>query len=653
LPSKTTTPSPASGATGQATNLTLSWVNGGDATSYNVNFGVSNSMTARGNQAGITYIPPGVLTHTDYQWRIDAVNAQGTTTGDTWNFRTINPIPVKATTPSPANHAVNQVTNLTLSWVNGGNALSYYVYFGLSNSLVAKGNQAGTTYVLSGVTYNTNYQWRIDATNIYGDPSFTTGDTWDFATTNPVPRIATNPSPANGVINQLTTKTLTWNDAGAGTVAAATNYQVYWGLNGAMTNNAYTATASYTLPTLLAGSNYQWRITSFNGNGSPNVITGTVWNFTTANNEITTTGGTVTTNGNYIIHKFTGNGTFGVNGNVKLCEVLCVAGGGHGGGGGGGGGGFLSNGVYQVTNGTIAIVGIGGSPPDHNSSNSVFGTNIAIAGGNGTYGVGAAGSDGGSGSGGNIVSGIGGLGTVGQGNNGGNGGPNGDPSYASGGGGGASQVGYNGDINGFGGSGGDGKISSISGTTEYYAGGGGGVGQVYGGYGGNGGGGKGGNGTTSIGDNGAPTTGGGGGGGGNDPGYGGNGGSGIVIVRYDDSFNLLKAINPVPSDDSADADLGGVILGWQDGGGGTNFHVYFGLEGAMTNSYNGTATNYVTGALEKGKTYQWRVDTENASATIEGTTWSFHSLFYIIPHRINGVVDNKRVFGVKGKLWGK
>jgi hypothetical protein len=27
--------------------------------------------------------------NTEYQWRIDSVNAQGTTTGDTWSFTTL------------------------------------------------------------------------------------------------------------------------------------------------------------------------------------------------------------------------------------------------------------------------------------------------------------------------------------------------------------------------------------------------------------------------------------------------------------------------------------------------------------------------------------------------------------------------------------
>ena len=58
----------------------------------------------------------------------------------------------------------------------------------------------------------------------------------------------------------------------------------------------------------------------------------------------TATGGTITTNGSYLIHTFTSDGTFTVSGGSLVCDVLVVAGGGGGGssqagtGGAGGGG---------------------------------------------------------------------------------------------------------------------------------------------------------------------------------------------------------------------------------------------------------------------------------------------------------------------------
>jgi hypothetical protein len=88
-PSKATTPDPADNETDVATDQTLSWVDGGGATSYDVYFGTeSGSLDSIGNQAGTTYDPGELDPETEYFWRIDSVNDGGTTTGDEWSFTT-------------------------------------------------------------------------------------------------------------------------------------------------------------------------------------------------------------------------------------------------------------------------------------------------------------------------------------------------------------------------------------------------------------------------------------------------------------------------------------------------------------------------------------------------------------------------------------
>lgn len=110
-----------------------------------------------------------------------------------------------------------------------------------------------------------------------------------------------------------------------------------------------------------------------------------------------------------------------------------------------------------------------------------------------------------------------------------------------GGGGGAGGPGISGGtILNRGGDGGIGKLSSINGTPTYYGGGGGGntYTGVAGGTGGLGGGGNGSNTSSSVGTSGAANTGGGAGGSagtGNTP----SGGSGIVIIRYPGSTQIM------------------------------------------------------------------------------------------------------------------
>lgn len=122
--------------------------------------------------------------------------------------------PVKATTPSPENAASDQRLNVTqLSWVDGGGADTYNVYFGPTAEMTLRSSgQSGTTFDLSSIIleYNTSYQWRIDSVNQYGT---TTGDTWSFSTLAFDPVLPTgvtldgdgNPTGTASGLNNMTT----------------------------------------------------------------------------------------------------------------------------------------------------------------------------------------------------------------------------------------------------------------------------------------------------------------------------------------------------------------------------------------------------------------------------------------------------------------
>jgi hypothetical protein len=302
------------------------------------------------------------------------------------------------------------------------------------------------------------------------------------------------------------------------------------------------------------------------------------------------TGGTITEDGNYKVHTFTGPGTFqvtqvGCTGTNDKVDYMVVAGGGSGGGGsglggGGGGGGFRESKCSAVSGCwtasplatcvslTVAVqsypIAVGGGGAGVSSGtrgnsgvNSSFSTITSAGGGGGGGGPGSPtmpGISGGSGGGGGENGGTDGTGGTGntppvspaQGKNGG-GGDSAPSYYGGGGGGGATVVGQTAgppSTPGGGGNGGCGATNTITGSPVARAGGGGGTG--YGGPGGaptpgaNGigqsGGGNGTNNTTpAVATAGTANTGGGGGGGVDtspSEGAGAAGGSGIVIIRY-------------------------------------------------------------------------------------------------------------------------
>ena len=295
---------------------------------------------------------------------------------------------------------------------------------------------------------------------------------------------------------------------------------------------------------------------------------------------VTATGGTITTDGDYKIHTFTGSGNFIVScaGNSTgstTVDYLIVAGGGGGGkhqAGGGGAGGLRKNYPNPATGGTPVaattypvVIGGGGTGQTSGTSNAQGGDgnvsssfSVSSAGGGGGGGYynpgcpGGAGRSGGSGGGAGSASNTSGgatttpAGTAGAGNT-----PPVSPSqgnpgglawdrapHGSGGGGGHGAVGGSGPGSGAGGLGGCGTSVAISGSATVYAGGGGAstytapsTAPANGGGGGDGGHAAG-TPTEIPGVAGTCNSGGGGGGGASSCKNGGNGGSGVVIIRY-------------------------------------------------------------------------------------------------------------------------
>ena len=90
-PGAASSPSPGNGATSVSTSANLSWNAGSGADSHDVYFGTDATPDAgefQGNQSGTSFDPGTLAEGTTYYWRIDEVNAYGTTTGPVWSFTT-------------------------------------------------------------------------------------------------------------------------------------------------------------------------------------------------------------------------------------------------------------------------------------------------------------------------------------------------------------------------------------------------------------------------------------------------------------------------------------------------------------------------------------------------------------------------------------
>jgi hypothetical protein len=184
LPGPATGPNPLDGKIDLSIDADLAWTAGSNTDSHDVYFGTNASPGVgefQGNQVGTTFDPGTLANGTTFYWRIDEVNATGTTTGAVWSFTTEEVLapPLPASAPTPLDGAVDVPRNAILAWTAGAGSASHDVYFGTTNPPPFAGNQAGTSFAPGVMAKQTTYFWRIDEVNTQGT---TAGTVWSFTT---------------------------------------------------------------------------------------------------------------------------------------------------------------------------------------------------------------------------------------------------------------------------------------------------------------------------------------------------------------------------------------------------------------------------------------------------------------------------------------
>jgi hypothetical protein len=197
---KASNPGPINGALHTDTWANLAWSAGDTAVSHDIYFGDNfndvNDGTVEtfvGNQTATFIIvgfpgfavPDGLVPGTTYYWRVDEVEADGSTKhkGDVWSFL----VPPKtAYNPVPLDGAKFIDQNVELEWSPGSDAKFHTVYFGDNFDDVnnATGGQAqfDTTFDPGTLEIGKLYYWRVDEDDLIETHK---GDVWSFTTIRP------------------------------------------------------------------------------------------------------------------------------------------------------------------------------------------------------------------------------------------------------------------------------------------------------------------------------------------------------------------------------------------------------------------------------------------------------------------------------------
>ena len=186
---KAQNPDPEDGAKG-VSFLMLKWTAGEDAVSHAVYLGADPNLTEDDFKAqtdlefywDMEQIVPGQT----YYWRVDEIQADGTTTiGNVWSFTAAM---IEAYDPKPRDGAKwVDPNNVVLSWEGGINATTHDIYFGTDKTAVETGQSdvfvntsVMNTHTPGPLAKETTYYWRIDEHTTTG--TLNKGNTWTFTT---------------------------------------------------------------------------------------------------------------------------------------------------------------------------------------------------------------------------------------------------------------------------------------------------------------------------------------------------------------------------------------------------------------------------------------------------------------------------------------
>ena len=275
--------SPSNGAVNQALAPSLAWGSSAGATSFSVQVSLNSSFrTIVSSFAGLTAQSSGITglaNGTTYYWRASAANFAGTGPwSGVWSFTTVFIMPAAPTPSLPSDNAVNQPSQVTLSWSSVANATSFTVQVStvstFSTTVYGQADGVAPSQVISGLLPTTTYYWRVNALNADFTSAWST--VWTF-TTGLLPGTPVLTAPTDNATNLPSTVTLSWASvSGAVTYALQTSTVTDFSI---VTQIGTIAATSQQVSGLAPAANYYWRVNAVNGVGSG--PWSTVWTFAT------------------------------------------------------------------------------------------------------------------------------------------------------------------------------------------------------------------------------------------------------------------------------------------------------------------------------------------------------------------------------------
>ncbi|MEA2042670.1 MAG: T9SS type A sorting domain-containing protein, partial [Bacteroidota bacterium] len=173
----------------QSVEITFDWEDAANATEYIIEYADNSefSSSIQNTSAVSEYPVSGLTLDQTYYWRVYASDGTNISEwSEVWSFTTgTEPLNIPVLI-SPENGAVEQLTELTLEWNTVTNATNYEYQYSTDNtfSTYENGTTSNTETDISGLEYETEYFWRVQATD--GSQYSEWSEVWSFTTENNV-----------------------------------------------------------------------------------------------------------------------------------------------------------------------------------------------------------------------------------------------------------------------------------------------------------------------------------------------------------------------------------------------------------------------------------------------------------------------------------
>ncbi len=263
---------PADGSTDNILAPRLMWESVAGATGYHVQVSTASDFSViafEDSAVSDTFkAAVGLKYKTMYYWRVQVHDARSLSD---WTMYRIFTTIIEPQTPaivSPKDSATGAPTTLTLIWNSAGGAASYFVQVasdtGFTGIVTADSTLGDTAKLVTGLSNNQTYYWRIRSQNPGGVSAWTAMKS--FTTIVAAPVAPTLNSPASGAVNQQLSLTLSWS-----TVSNASTYYLQVATDLAFADIVFKDSAvtdtSMTVSGLANGVLYYWRVMAQNQGG--------------------------------------------------------------------------------------------------------------------------------------------------------------------------------------------------------------------------------------------------------------------------------------------------------------------------------------------------------------------------------------------------